>query len=48
MRTNIFDTRCMIRVEVYKVIIDSGSCGNVVFKEAFKKLDLKTDHHPIL
>lgn len=46
LRTNIFHTTCTIAERVCKVIIDSGSCENVVLEEAVKKLQLKTDSHP--
>ena len=38
LRTNIFHITCMIAERVCKVIIDSGSCKNVVSEEAVKKL----------
>lgn len=46
LRINIFYTICTIAERVCKVIIDSGSCENVVSEEAVKKLQLKTDSHP--
>ena len=46
LRTNIFHTTCTIAEQVCKMIIDSGSCENVVSEEAVKKLQLKTDSHP--
>ncbi|KAL8120842.1 hypothetical protein AgCh_017860 [Apium graveolens] len=45
-RKSIFYTTCTITDKVYKMIIDSGSYKNVVFKEAVKKLQLKTEQHP--
>jgi hypothetical protein len=46
LRTNIFHTTCTVADNVCKMIIDSGSCENVVSEEAVQKLQLKTDHHP--
>lgn len=46
LRTNIFDTIYTIAEQVCKVIIDNGSCENVVSEEVVKKLQLKTDSHP--
>jgi hypothetical protein len=46
LRTNIFHTTCTIAEQVCKVIIDSGSCENVVSDDAVKKLQLKIDRHP--
>ena len=48
LRTNIFHTTCTIADKVCKMIIDSGSCENVVSEKAVKKLQLKTDRHPKL
>lgn len=45
MRTNIFHTTCIIFEKVWKLIIDSGGCENVVSEEAIQKLKLKTNHH---
>lgn len=36
----------MIAEQVSKVIIDHGSCENVVSEDAIKKLQLKIDRHP--
>ena len=33
LRTNIFRTRCTSRGKVCQIIIDSGSCENMVSKE---------------
>jgi hypothetical protein len=46
LRTNIFHTTCTIAEQVCKVIIDSGSCENVVLEDAVKKLQLKIDRCP--
>eukprot|EP00253_Pinus_taeda_P024012 PITA_24012 len=48
LRTNIFHTNCTVADKVCKMIIDSGSCENVVSEEAVQKLQLKTDCHPKL
>lgn len=44
--TNIFHTTCIVSGRVCKVIIDSGSCENVVPKEVVNKLKLKVENHP--
>jgi hypothetical protein len=46
MRTNTFHTTCIVADKVCKMIIDCGSCENVVSEETIQKLQLKTDHHP--
>ncbi|XP_042954672.1 uncharacterized protein LOC122291092 [Carya illinoinensis] len=46
LRTNIFHTTCTVADKVCKMIIDSGSCENVVSEEVVQKLELKTDRHP--
>jgi hypothetical protein len=46
LRTNIFHTTCTVADKVCKMIIDSGSCVNVVSDEAVQKLQLKTERHP--
>ncbi|XP_062146790.1 uncharacterized protein LOC133854571 [Alnus glutinosa] len=46
LRTNIFHTTCTVANKVCKMIIDSGSCENVVSNEAVQKLQLKTERHP--
>ncbi|XP_022862403.1 uncharacterized protein LOC111382607 [Olea europaea var. sylvestris] len=46
LRTNVFHTTCTVADKVCKLIIDSGSCENVVSEEAIEKLQLKMDHHP--
>ncbi|KAE8655337.1 putative Serine-threonine protein kinase, plant-type [Hibiscus syriacus] len=46
LRTNIFHTICTVADKVCKMIIDSGSCENVVSEEVVQKLQLKTDRHP--
>ncbi|XP_022842142.1 uncharacterized protein LOC111365867 [Olea europaea var. sylvestris] len=46
LRTNVFHTTCTIADKVCKLIIDSGSCENIVSEEAIEKLQLKMDRHP--
>ncbi|GJV45608.1 putative reverse transcriptase domain-containing protein [Tanacetum coccineum] len=43
---NIFHTRCTYHWKVCDVIIDSGSCENVVLETMVKKLSLKIEKHP--
>jgi hypothetical protein len=38
LTSNIFHTTCTIVEQVCKLIIDNGSCENVVSKEAIKEL----------
>jgi hypothetical protein len=45
-RTILFRTTCNLKDRVCKVIIDSGSTGNLVSTEMVKKLELKTTTHP--
>ena len=40
LRTNIFRTRCTSGGKVCQVIIDGGSCENMVSKEMVDKLNL--------
>jgi len=44
--TNIVRTRYISRGNVCQVIVDSGSCENMVSKEMVEKLKLKCDTHP--
>ncbi|KAE8710906.1 putative CCCH-type zinc finger family protein [Hibiscus syriacus] len=46
LRTNIFHTTCIVADKVCKMIIDYGSCENVLSEEVVQKLQLKTDRHP--
>ncbi|MCH86529.1 gag-pol poly protein [Trifolium medium] len=46
LRNNIFHTRCTVAGKVYDVIIDSGSCENVVSNYMVDKLKLLTESHP--
>ncbi|KAF5470547.1 hypothetical protein F2P56_011051 [Juglans regia] len=45
-RHSIFKTRCTINNKVCNVIIDSGSCENIVSKALVAALALKTEKHP--
>ena len=45
-RENIFHTRCEIQGKVCSMIIDSGSCTNVISNLVVDKLGLKTIKHP--
>ncbi|GJS99794.1 retrovirus-related pol polyprotein from transposon TNT 1-94 [Tanacetum coccineum] len=45
LRNNIFHTTCTIQDKVYKLIIDSGSCENVISRDAVEKLNLKQEKH---
>ena len=45
-RENIFHTRCMISDKLCSMIIDRGSCTNVVNACLVDKLGLKTTKHP--
>ena len=45
-RENIFHTRCMISDKLCSMIIDGGSCTNVVNACLVDKLGLKTTKHP--
>ena len=46
LHTNIFRTRCTSGGKVCQVIIDGGSCENMVFKEMVDKLNLQCEKHP--
>lgn len=46
LRTNLFCSTCTINGRVCKLIIDSGSCTNVMSSEAAKKLGLEVTLHP--
>lgn len=46
LRHNIFHTRCTAQGKVCDVIIDSGSCENVVSNYMVEKLKLPTQNHP--
>jgi hypothetical protein len=44
--TSLFRTACKMKDRVCKVIIDSGSTGNLVSAEMVENLELKTTAHP--
>jgi hypothetical protein len=46
LRHNIFHSTCTIGGKVCKLIIDFGSCENIVAKEVGEKLKLDTKQHP--
>uniref|UniRef100_A0A2N9IAJ9 Integrase catalytic domain-containing protein n=1 Tax=Fagus sylvatica TaxID=28930 RepID=A0A2N9IAJ9_FAGSY len=46
LRDNIFHSTCSILGKVCQLVIDGGSCENVVSQEAVNKLGLKTEEHP--
>ena len=45
-RNSLFRTRCTINKRVCDVIIDSGSCENIISKSLVKTLELLTVKHP--
>jgi hypothetical protein len=45
-RHNIFKTQCTINQKVCNLIIDSGSCENIVSRKLVDTLQLKTEKHP--
>ncbi|XP_024177783.1 uncharacterized protein LOC112183652 [Rosa chinensis] len=46
-RHNIFHTKCTSNGKVCQVIIDGGSCENIVAQEMVDKLNLQTERKPI-
>ena len=46
LRGNIFYSTCSILDKVCKLVINGGSCENIVSQEAVDKLGLKTEEHP--
>ena len=46
LRSNIFQTTCTMGGKVCRLVIDSGSCENMVSEEAIQKLRLATEKHP--
>ena len=46
LKGNIFYSTCNILDKVCKLVIDGGSCENVVSQEAVDKLGLKIEEHP--
>ena len=45
-RHSLFHSRCMIRGKLCQLVIDSGSCENVMAEEVVEKLALDTVKHP--
>ncbi|CAL1405734.1 unnamed protein product [Linum trigynum] len=45
-RDNLFHTRCLMDGNLFHVVIDGGSCTNLVSLDAVKKLGLSTIKHP--
>lgn len=46
IRSNLFHSMCTINEKICHLIIDSGSCANIISAEAVHKLSLKTEPHP--
>ncbi|GJR78258.1 reverse transcriptase domain-containing protein [Tanacetum coccineum] len=46
LRNNIFRANCTSKRKIYDMIIDGGSCENVVSTYMVKKLGMKTEDHP--
>lgn len=46
LRTSLFRSTCTINDKICKLIIDSGSCANVIAEEAILKLGINTTSHP--
>nr|GEY60934.1 RNA-directed DNA polymerase [Tanacetum cinerariifolium] len=46
LRNNIFRTKCTFNGKICDMIIDGGSCKNVVSTYMVKKLGMKTQDHP--
>ena len=45
-RRSIFQTACIIKGEVCKLIIDGGSASNMISKDVVESLSLPTWEHP--
>ncbi|GJR32797.1 reverse transcriptase domain-containing protein [Tanacetum coccineum] len=45
LRNNIFRTKCTSKGKIYDMIIDGGSCENVVSTYMVEKLGMKTEDH---
>ena len=45
-RETIFHSRCTVQAKVCSLIIDGGSCANVVSLSMIEKLDLQSTAHP--
>nr|GEX72825.1 hypothetical protein [Tanacetum cinerariifolium] len=46
LRNNIFRTKCTSKGKTYDMIIDGGSCENVISTYMVEKLEMKTENHP--
>ncbi|GKC44869.1 reverse transcriptase domain-containing protein [Tanacetum coccineum] len=46
LRNNIFRTKCTSKGKIYDMIIDGGSCENVISTYMVEKLGMKTEDHP--
>ena len=45
-RYQLFRTRCTIGERVFELIVDSGSCENIIGKEMVRQLQLPIEKHP--
>ena len=45
-RENLFHTRCLVKGNPWSLVIDSGSCTNVVSSFLVKRLQLSVHPHP--
>ena len=45
-RHNLFHTQCLVKGTACSLIIDSGSCTNVVSTMLIKRLQISTQDHP--
>ena len=45
-RDNLLHTRCLVKGTPCSLVIDSGSCTNVVGTMLIKRLQISTQHHP--
>ena len=45
-RENIFHSRCTVQEKICSIVIDGGSCTNVVSVSMIEKLGLPTSNHP--
>ncbi|CAL1396531.1 unnamed protein product [Linum trigynum] len=43
---NMFHSRCLVAGKLLSLIVDGGSCDNVISQDAVSKLGLKTPRHP--
>ncbi|GJR41321.1 reverse transcriptase domain-containing protein [Tanacetum coccineum] len=46
LRNNIFRTKCTSKGKIYDMIIDGGSCENVISTYIVEKLGMKIEDHP--